>query len=496
VKRIRFNAFAMNAAVHQSPGLWRHPANRSHEYTRLGYWTELAQLLERGLFDGIFLADVTGVYDVHNASPDAALRGGVQVPLDDPMLLVPAMAQVTRHLGFGITASTSYEQPALFARRMTTLDHLTDGRVGWNIVTSYLDSAARNAGQVKQTSHDERYDRADEFLQVVYKLWETSWDDDAVPRDAARNVYADPAKVHSIGHNGRWFSVPGIHLCEPSPQRTPVLYQAGTSARGLAFAAAHAECVFLIAPTQTALARQVAEVRAAVARAGRAPESVLIYAMATVITDADDASAAAKHADYRGYVDIDASLALLSGWTGVDFGAVPLDATIEYFDTDAGRTALAAFSKADPSRRWTVREAAEFIAIGGRGPVIVGGPQAVADQLQDWVASTGIDGFNLAYAIAPGSWADVVEHVVPELQRRGAYATNYGAGPLRERLFGHAALAADHSGGRLRDAVRAARADADADAAATVNVATARAQIPGSHRDAAPTHADHAIETP
>ncbi|WP_085315768.1 LLM class flavin-dependent oxidoreductase [Derxia lacustris] len=459
-KPVRFNAFAMTAAVHQSPGLWRHPANRSHEYTKLGYWTGLAQLLERGLFDGIFLADVTGVYDVHNGSPDAALRGGVQVPLDDPMLVVPAMAAVTRHLGFGVTASTSYEQPALFARRITTLDHLTDGRVGWNIVTSYLDSAARNAGQVKQTAHDQRYDQADDFLQAVYKLWETSWDDDAVQRDVARNVYVDPAKVHAVGHQGPWFSLPGIHLSEPSPQRTPVLYQAGTSARGLAFAGAHAECVFLIAPTQAALARQVADVRAAVARAGRAPDSVLIYALATVITDADDARAEAKHADYRGYVDIDASLALLSGWTGVDFGRLPLDATIEYIDTDAGRTALAAFSKADPSRRWTVREAAEFIAIGGRGPVIVGGPQKVADQLQDWLATTGIDGFNLAYAVAPGSWADVIEHVVPELQRRGAYATGYADGPLRARLFGHAALAPDHSGGRLRDAVRAARAGA------------------------------------
>ncbi|WP_084544905.1 LLM class flavin-dependent oxidoreductase [Derxia gummosa] len=456
-KPIRFNAFAMACAGHQSPGLWRHPADRSHEYVKLDYWLDLARLLERGLFDGLFLADVTGVYDVHNGSPAAALRGGVQVPLDDPMLLVPAMATVTKHLGFGVTASTSYEQPALFARRMTTLDHITEGRVGWNIVTSYLDSAARNVGQQKQTSHDERYDQADDFLAAVYKLWETSWDDDAVRHDRAAGVYADPDKVHAVAHDGRWFRVPGIHLSEPSVQRTPVLFQAGTSPRGLSFAGNHAECVFLIAPTQAALARQVADVRAAVARAGRRPDSVRIYALATVITGATDAEADAKHADYRGYADIDASLALLSGWTGVDFGRVPLDATIEYLDTDAGRTALASFSKADPSRVWTVREAAEFIAIGGRGPVIVGGPRKVADQLQDWVASTGIDGFNLAYAVAPGSWADVVEHVVPELQRRGAYATSYADGPLRQRLFGHARLAPDHAGGRLRDAVRAAR---------------------------------------
>ncbi len=169
---IRFNAFSMNAASHQSPGLWRHPRNTSTDFNRLAYWTDLARLLERGVFDALFIADVMGIYDVYQGSPGPALRGGVQVPVNDPMLLVPAMAAVTKHLGFGVTFSLTYEHPYPFARRMSTLDHLSDGRVGWNIVTGYLNSAARNLGLDRQLGHDQRYDLAEEYLQVLYKLWE------------------------------------------------------------------------------------------------------------------------------------------------------------------------------------------------------------------------------------------------------------------------------------------------------------------------------------
>lgn len=222
---IRFNAFSMNAASHQSPGLWRHPRNTSVAFNRLDYWTDLARLLERGLFDALFIADVMGIYDVYQGGPEAALRGGVQVPVNDPLLLVPAMAGVTEHLGFGVTFSLTYEHPYPFARRMSTLDHLSNGRVGWNIVTGYLDSAARNLGLARQLGHDQRYDLADEYLQVLYKLWEKSWDDDAVLLDRESGRYIEPSRVHPIGHHGEHFQVPGMHLCQPSPQRTPVLFR-------------------------------------------------------------------------------------------------------------------------------------------------------------------------------------------------------------------------------------------------------------------------------
>jgi len=160
-KEIRLNAFAMNCVAHQSPGLWTHPRDRTAEYNRLPYWLDLAKTLERGRFDGLFLADVLGVYDVFGSSPDAALRNAAQTPVNDPMLVIPPMAAVTQHLGFGVTSNLSYEPPYTFARRMSTLDHLTEGRVGWNVVTGYLDSAAKSAGKDKQTGHDDRYDIAD-----------------------------------------------------------------------------------------------------------------------------------------------------------------------------------------------------------------------------------------------------------------------------------------------------------------------------------------------
>ena len=450
-KTIRFNAFQMNAAGHQSPGLWTHPRDTGYRYTDAAHWVELAQLLERGGFDAIFLADVLGVYDVYGGSVDAALRHGVQVPLNDPLALVPLMAHATRHLGFGVTAALTYEHPYTFARRISTLDHLTRGRIGWNIVTGYLDSAARNLGLDQQLGHDARYDLADEYLDVVYKLWEKSWDDDAVVRDQARGVYTEPSRVHPINHRGVHYTVPGIHLCEPSPQRTPLLYQAGASPRGVAFAARHAEATFVSGPSKQIVKQYVAQARAATAAAGRDGAALLVYAQALIVTAPTAAEARAKLADYQSHVNIEAALVLLSGWTGVDFSKFALDATIDYIDTQAGRSALASLSAADPSKTWTVGEAALFIGLGGRGPVIVGDPAQVADQLEAWMDATGVDGFNLAFAVAHDSMRDVVELIVPEPQRRGRYRTQYPGGTLRAQLFGAGPhLPLEHAGRQVR----------------------------------------------
>ncbi|MBE8797132.1 LLM class flavin-dependent oxidoreductase, partial [Klebsiella pneumoniae] len=319
-REIRLNAFDMNCVGHQSPGLWAHPRDRSWQYKDLEYWVDLARLLERGKFDGLFIADVLGIYDVLNGSGDAAIRQATQVPVNDPLALITPMALVTEHLGFGLTASLSFEHPYPFARRLSTLDHLTKGRVGWNIVTSYLESGARNIGQQTQTDHDTRYDYADEYLQVIYKLLEGSWEDGAVLRDRERKIFSDPRKIHPINHQGQFFSVPGIHLCEPSPQRTPVLYQAGASSRGKQFAAGHAECVFVAAPSKVLLKKTVADIRRRAAEAGRDPHSILIFNLQTVIVGDTDREAQAKWQEYKQYVSYEGALALLSGWTGIDFG--------------------------------------------------------------------------------------------------------------------------------------------------------------------------------
>src|SRR5579863_8465520 len=453
MKEIRLNAFAMNTVGHQSPGLWAHPRDRSTDYTDLGYWISLAKTLERGRFDGIFLADVLGIYDVYGGSPDAALRHAVQVPVNDPLLLVPAMAAATEHLGFGVTCTLSYEPPYTLARRMSTLDHLTKGRAGWNIVTGYLDSAAAGMGLGMQAGHDRRYEIADEYMHVMYKLWEGSWEDGAVKRDRTARVFADPAKIHRIRHEGQFYRLDAIHLSEPSPQRTPVLYQAGASSRGRAFAAAHAECVFINGPSPQVVAPQVADLRRRARENGRDPKDLMIFALATVITGRSEAEARDKHAEYRSYADPEAALALFSGWTGVDFARFRPDDELRYIETEAMRSSLASFTSDDPDRVWTVRELAEHVAIGGRGPLFVGSPEQIADALMEWVAATDVDGFNLAYAVTPESFEDFVALVVPELQRRGAYKREYAPGTLREKLFGRGArLAPPHPAAKHRAA--------------------------------------------
>ena len=450
-KQIRLNAFAMNTVGHLSPGLWRHPRDQATRYTDIHYWTELARTLERGKIDGLFIADVLGAYDVYGGNADEALRTAAQVPVNDPLQLVPAMAAVTEHLGFGVTASVSFEHPYPFARRMSTLDHLTRGRAGWNIVTSYLSSGARNLGQREQLSHDQRYALAEEYLQVCYKLWEASWEDDAVRADRASGVYADPAKVHGIGHQGEFFQVPGFHLCEPSPQRTPVLYQAGASTRGRAFAAANAECVFVAAPSKTVLKNQVAQVRAAAVAAGRAPGDILVLEQLTVIVAPTDEQALARLREYREYASASGALTLMSGWTGIDFAQYQSDQVLREVQSDAIQSAVEAFTRADPSRTWTTAEIADYCAIGGDGPVLVGSAQTVADQLQEWVQETDVDGFNLASVVAPETFEAVVDLLVPELQARGLFKRDYAQGTLRNKLFGAGdRLCAPHPAAALR----------------------------------------------
>ena len=449
-KEIRLNAFEMNCVAHQSPGLWRHPRDRSRSYNTLKPWIALARTLERGLFDGLFLADVLGVYDVFGGSPDAALAHAAQVPVNDPLLLVPAMAAATQHLGFGVTVTLSYEPPFPFARRMSTLDHLTEGRIGWNVVTGYLDSAARGAGQAGQRGHDDRYAAAEDYMAVVYKLWEGSWADDAVAADAEAGVFTRPDGVRRVRHDGPHYSLDAIHLSEPSPQRTPVLYQAGTSPAGRAFAGRHAACGLMSGPSAKVIGPRVAAVRAAVRHAGRDPEAVKVFALMTAIVAPTDAEARALLADYRRYADPVGALTLMSGWTGIDFSTLDPDAVVQHVENDAGRTALENITRADPDRRWTVREVAEHVSIGGIGPVVVGSPATVADQLEAWIDDTGLDGFNLAFAVRPETFVAVVDLLVPELQRRGRYKRRYAEGTLREKLFGHARLVAPHPATRAR----------------------------------------------
>lgn len=348
--------FTMSTVSHGNFGMWRHPQDQTSRYTDLRYWVELAQLLDAGGFDLLFIADAVGQLDVFGGSAEAALTGAVQTPVTDPLLAVSAMAAATEHLGFGITVSTTYESPYLLARKFSTLDHLTGGRIGWNVVTSLLDSAARNIiGRDRQIPHDERYAMAQEFLEVTYKLWEGSWEPGAVLRDRGRGVYTDAGKVHPIEHQGRYFSVPGAHLVEPSPQRTPVLFQAGTSPAGREFAARNAELVFASDPRPDVLRANIADIRRRAVQYGRRPDAIKYLTSVEVVTDSTDAAARAKADELVGYHDLEAGLVLLSALSGVDWSDYGVDRPIEQFDTDASRSILAAVADPDARQRLTLR---------------------------------------------------------------------------------------------------------------------------------------------
>ena len=450
-KQMRLNALDMNC-VGGCPGLWLHPDDQTLRYNTLEYWTELAQLLERGLFDSLFVADIFGVYDVYGGNADAAFRNAVEFPVNDPFLLVPAMAMVTKHLAFGITGTVTYEAPFSFARRLSTLDHLTKGRFAWNIVTGYLDSAARAFGRDAQLPHDERYALAEEFMEIVYKLWEGSWETDAVTRDKVNGIFARPEKIHKIQHQGKYFRLEGYHLCEPSPQRTPILFQAGGSPRGRQFAARHAECVFTGGRTPAMTAAIVSDLRESARAIGRDPASLKIFSAMTAIAAPTDHEAQAKIDSYRRHVSVEGTIALLSGYLGIDFACTDLDQPLNGREINAIQSSVDTFMRTDPSRQMTLRDAVDELGVAGYKPLLVGSPKTVADGLIEWMEVSGIDGFNIEHIVCPGDFAAFVELVVPELQRRGVYKTQYEEGTLREKLYGKGSscLPADHPGASHR----------------------------------------------
>ncbi len=434
---ISFNLFEMACVGHISHGLWVHPDNTRHRVNDIEFWTSQARLLEEGLFDAVFLADVIGTYDGYRGGPETALREAVQIPNNDPLLVIPAMAAVTEHLGFAATFSTTYEPPFAFARRASTLDHLTKGRFGWNVVTSYLPNAARNFGLEQEVEHDTRYAWAEEYLDVLYKLWEGSWDDDAVVQDRDGRVYTDPAKVRRIHHRGPRHSVEGPHLSEPSPQRTPVLFQAGSSPAGRAFGARHAEAVFVGARDLEGYRDVVADVRRRAVENGREPDDVKAFAQAVVIVGRTRIEAQRKADEYARLSRAEGYLAHAGGG-GVDLAAYPPQmrmADVLEAERRAGRDHRhrTRFYGADGTVADALREVTRF----DRPPfVAIGTPQEVADRIEEWVGRTGLDGFNLRQFLTPGTAEDFIELVVPELQRRGLYRTRYAERTLRERLFG------------------------------------------------------------
>jgi long-chain alkane monooxygenase len=445
------SAFEINAPNLTSQGLWAHPEQRSDRYLDLEHWTSLARLLEDGGFDLLFLADSPGYPVLAGATPDVTFEQGVEMPTNDPMLLVPAMAAVTRRLGFAVTASTSFEEPYPNARRFATLDHLTRGRIGWNVVTTSSPVVSDLHGRDPLAPHDVRYDVADEHLELSYRLFEGSWEDAAVLHDKVRRRYADAARVHEVHHRGRYFRSDGYFKVEPSPQRTPVLLQAGASERGREFAATHAEVVFLQGRDAATLGEQVRDLHARAAAHGRAPGSLRTLAGLSVVLGRDGEHARSRLEEYLSWVDPEAARAYYASMTGIDLAALDPRADFSDLRTEGGRTQVERY------RGVAVAEArADFLRFGMREFVVTGTAADVVDAMERLVADSGVDGFNFTPFVVPGSYREFCEHVVPELRRRGLVAQPPGADApgrtLREAVFGagRRRLPTDHPAARFR----------------------------------------------
>ncbi len=343
------------------------------------------------------------------------------------------MAAVTQHLGFGITVNLSYETPYQFARRFASLDHLTQGRIGWNIVTGYLDSAARLVGQKNLQEHDTRYEQAEEFLELCYKFWEGSWEDDAIQKDKINRIFTDPSKVHAIHHQGKFYQSQGVFQVAPSIQRTPVLFQAGASPRGLSFATQHAEAMFIGADTPEKLKAQVSKIRNLAEQQGRDSEALKLFVGITVVCAETDALAEEKLAEYIRFASPEAGLAHYSSSVGIDLSQYAPDEAIPYQKSNS----IVSVNEKFKQLKITPNDLSKQHILGGRYPLFVGSGRKVAEQLIQFLDETGIDGFNLTRTVAPESHHDFISYVIPELQQRGRYKTAYQEGSLRHKLFNH-----------------------------------------------------------
>ena len=426
-----FNGFSMNVVSHIYHGLWRHPDTKQTEFNDLGTWIELAKLLEAGKFDALFLADVIGVDPAYRGSWDTYVKEAVQIPANDSAALAAALIGVTENLGLVFTSSILSEHPFSFARRLSTLDHLSHGRIGWNIVTSVSHNAAQNFGFERIVAHDERYAWAEEYMEVVYKLWEGSWDDDAVIADKRAGIYADPSKVHRIYHRGRRYQVLGPHLTAPSPQRTPVLCQAGSSRAGRTFAARHAEGTFIISPSPEGARAAIAETRRLARETGRDPSDLLFIQGLSFVVGSTEEEAKRNSREIDEYVSLDGLAAHISRDMGIDLGLLDPDRPIDEYSIEGLQGYVRLFEEANPGKKARVADLANSLSYNGR---IIGTPETIADQLEVW-QSAGIDGVNVMYQTTPGSFKTFIEHVMPVLRQRGLAQQEYAAGTLRQRLF-------------------------------------------------------------
>ncbi len=426
-RQMKLGAFMRPTTIHT--GAWRYPGAYPDANFNLGHLLRFAETLERGKFDAFFMADHLAVLNM----PVEALKRSHTVTSFDPLTLLPAIAVSTTNLGLIATASTTFEQPYLIARRFASLDHISGGRAGWNVVTTSNPDAALNFGLDEHMEHDERYRRAREFYDVVTGLWD-SWADDAFVRDVDSGIFFDPEKLHVLNHKGRYLSVRGpLNIARPL-QGWPVIVQAGASDAGRQLAAETAEVVFAAGSQLADDQAFYADVKARAQKAGRDPEHIKILPGAFVVVGESDAEAREKRAKLDSLVHYESALASLSIALGHDASGFDPDGPLpEIPDSNASKSSrdrVVALAKRD---NLTVRQLAQRLG-GYSGLAFVGTPKTVADQMEQWFVGRGCDGFNIMFPFLPEGLDDFVDKVIPELQRRGLFRTEYEGPTLRENL--------------------------------------------------------------
>jgi len=427
-RKLRLGAFMRPVSIHTAA--WRYPGAYPDANFNFGHYQRFIATLERGRFDAFFMADHLAVMNM----PMAALKRSATVSSFDPLTLLPALAVTTKHIGLVATASTTYNEPYHVARKFASLDHISGGRAGWNVVTSTNPDEALNFGFEQHMDHDERYRRAREFYDVVTGLWD-SWADDAFVRDTDSGIYFDPEKLHVLDHKGPHLSVRGpLNIARPI-QGWPVIVQAGASDAGRQLAAETAEVVFGGANNLADARAYYADIKERMHDYGRCEDELKILPGAFVVIGDTDANARAKKARLDALVHPDSGLATLSVLLGTDISGLDLDGPLpDIAESNASRSGQQKLIDMARRDNLSVGQLAQYV--GGSFSVleIVGTPQTIADKMEEWFESAGCDGFNVMFPYLPGGLDDFVDKVVPELQRRDLFRREYEGTTLRENL--------------------------------------------------------------
>ncbi len=425
--QLHLNAFMRPVSIHTA--WWRYPGSIPDANFNLQHLVSFAQTLERGCFDAFFMADHLAVLNM----PIDALKRSATVTSFDPITLLPALSMVTKHIGLIGTASTTFETPYLIARRFASLDHISGGRAGWNLVTTSNPDAALNFGMTDQMPHAERYRRGREFVDVVTGLWD-SFADDAFVRDQENGIFFDPERMHVLNHEGEFFSVRGpLNIARPIQGR-PVIVQAGASDAGRQLAAETAEMIFTVAQTRDDGRAFRDDIHARMSASGREPRLMRILPAALVVVGDSVDDAQERRARLDSLVNSDSAIASLSIALGHDASTFdpdqPLPEVPETNQSKSGRERVLALARRE---NLTVRQLAQ--RLGGYGSLsILGTPKTIADEMEDWLVSGACDGFTIMFPYLPAGLDDFVNKVVPELQRRGLMRRHYEGTTLRDHL--------------------------------------------------------------